>query len=120
MASNDPGSVVKGLERGCKVRAVDEADATCGMESNVHRENVIAALKVKTVDRFYKVARKVIDLNAAAVVELTIRKWLRDQEELVYRVELDIGAARSRSLRIGSREQDRNSAEVTQIVELHG
>ena len=87
----------------------------------MYGEDVVAPLKQQPVNRFDEISDQVVNLDAAAIVEFSIRKWLRDKEQLVDRIKLNVATARGRSLLIGSRQEhaDATASEVTQVIELY-
>ena len=43
-------------------------------------EDIIAALEIQPVDRLDQISHEIVDVNTAAVVELSVRKSLCDEE----------------------------------------
>ena len=43
-------------------------------------KDIEAALEIQSIDRLDKIAGKVIDLNAAPIGQLSVRKLLRDEK----------------------------------------
>ena len=43
-------------------------------------EDIIAALEIQSVDRLYQISHEAVNLDTAAIVELSVRKGLRDEE----------------------------------------
>ncbi len=62
------------------------------------REDIVASLKHQPVNRLDEISDEVVNLDAAAIVEFSIRKWLRDKEQLVDRIKLNVASARGRGL----------------------
>ncbi len=43
-------------------------------------KDIIAALEIQPVDRLYQISNEVVNLDTTAIVELSVRKGLRDEE----------------------------------------
>jgi len=46
----------------------------------VDGKDVIAALEIQPVDRLYQISRKIVNVDTATIVELSVGKGLRDEE----------------------------------------
>ena len=45
-------------------------------------KDIIAALEIQSVDRLYQISREIENVDTAAVVQLSVREWLRHLQSL--------------------------------------